>query len=94
MKTSKGYNGDDADYLDKLMNDFYFNREWWCGRCRMYVAGRQEHHERLRKVIGVMEKYPQLEKLLTTEVQVYLENFAVKALKGEFEEQNDVLLFI
>jgi hypothetical protein len=94
LKTSKGFNESDPKYYEKIMKDFYHNREWWRARCRMYIANADEHGDRLKRILDVMEKDPELIKLLTPELQLYFENFIKKALRGEFEEQNDVLLFI
>ena len=94
LQNKKGFNKNDPNYIDKLMNHFYFNREWWRERCRMYVADHLEHSARLTKVIEVMGKDPQLSTLMDADVKLYLETFVQKALRGEFEEQNDVYLFI
>lgn len=94
LQNKKGFDKNDPIYLDKLMNHFYFNREWWRERCRMYIADHLEHSARLTKVIEVMAKDPQLSTLMDADVKLYLETFVQKALRGEFEEQNDVYLFI
>lgn len=41
-----------------------------------------------------MAKDPELSKLLIPDVEQYFDNFILKALRGEFEEQDDVQLFI
>ncbi len=33
------------------MEDFYFDREWWRQRCRMYMPKALEHAQRLQLVI-------------------------------------------
>lgn len=94
LQRIKGFDQNDSGYLQKVMDHFYFNREWWREHCRMYIAKSENHAARLQKVVQAMKTDPELAKLLTPEVQQYFENFIVKALKGEFEEQDDVVLFI
>jgi len=71
---------DNPDYLKKLTDHFYFNREWWRERCRMYIARAEEHAARLKRVVEAVKYDPELSKLLTTEVQEYFDNFILKAL--------------
>ena len=56
----------------------------------MYVAKADDHAERLT----AMEKDSEMQKLLTPEVIEYFDGFILKVLRGEFEEQDDVVLFI
>ena len=47
LQNHKNFDASDEKYLQKIMDHFYFNKEWWCSRCRMYVAKREDHTERL-----------------------------------------------
>eukprot|EP00957_Ditylum_brightwellii_P206561 15349005-Ditylum_brightwellii.AAC.1 len=94
LQKYKNFDENDNKYLQKIMDHFYFNKEWWRSRCRMYVAKREDHAERLRRVQKTMEKDPELSKFLSPEIKQFFASFVSKALHGEFEEQDDVQLFI
>jgi len=94
LQGKMNFNINDSDYLKKITDHFYFNREWWRERCRMYIAKAEHHAARLRRVVEAAKCDQELSKLFTADVQEYFENFITKALRGEFEEQNDVVLFI
>jgi hypothetical protein len=93
LKATK-FDSNDPCYLQKLMDDFYFRREWWRERCRTYITKSADHAARLKRVVEAIHADDELSKLYTPKVQEYFDNFILKAMRGEFEEQDDVVLFI
>lgn len=94
LQEEKAFDERDPDYHTKVMAHFYFNKEWWRHRCRMYVAKAENHAARLRNVFDAMKKDPELNVLMTPDLEDYFNSFVTKALCGEFEEPSDVTLFV
>ena len=95
LQLKKGFSKEDLEYDNKLMRHFYHNKEWWRGHCRMYVPKALQHAMRVKQVVAAMKTDEYLSSLLTEEVlTAYFQNFEGAILRGEFEEQKDVLLFI
>jgi hypothetical protein len=94
IQIEKGFDDADPMFMDKLTRHFYHNREWWREHCRMYIPKALDHATRLKRVISIPEKDAYLSTLMTDEVKAYFDSFLAKILRGEFEDQNDVVLFI
>ena len=60
----------------------------------MYVPKALQHAMRLKQDVVAMKTDEYLSSLLTEEVHTYFQNFEGAILRGEFEEQKDVVLFI
>jgi hypothetical protein len=87
----------EIDSREDLLKDFYFRREWWRQRVRMYTPRGSEHASNIRVILDFVEKTDAIKDELDThtleEVQKYLERFAEKCEEGRFEELSDVNLF-
>ena len=94
METKQLFNRSDPNYKHNLMKHFYHNREWWRSHCRMYIPKSLQHAYRVKRIVSTMEKEEYLSTLLTDELRSYFESFEKAILRGEFEEQTDVPLFI
>lgn len=95
VQKKKKINPDDDSYLDKLMEDFYFNREWWRQHCRMYTPKALEHAQRLQLVIDSIKADNSLKDLFEDDEMIkYFDSFMDQILKGQFEEPSDVMLFV
>ena len=79
---------------NKLLDNFYFNRETWRQHVRMYRPDAEHHAERIRNVHQFVASSTVLKSLYTPDLKTYLEMFEAKCREGKFEETNDVDSFI
>lgn len=77
---------------EDLHMHFFFNREWWRWRVRMYTPRGGDHSKQLRRVLEFIEKEPTLSPWFE-QVKAYLEGFAKRCEQGLHEELDDVELF-
>ena len=75
-----------------LLNHFYFNREWWRKRVRMYTPMGEEHARRIRALKKFIENEPVLQDWFDR-LEKYLDSFADKCERGFYEQVKGVELF-
>ena len=80
----------DDDYTEKLMDHFYHNREWWRQRCKISTPRGDDHAKNLATVSEHIQKDDTLKRLWDKELEAYFEKLIFKALRGDFEELEDV----
>ena len=76
-----------------ILKHFYFNREWWRTRVRMYTPPPEEHAERIEKVREIMLKEEDLRKFYTNDMGEYFDSFINKCKSGAFQEVPDIQIF-
>jgi hypothetical protein len=79
--------------VDDILRHFYFNREWWRRRCRMYTPAPEEHAIRIRRIHEYIKNTEPLKEHYTDELRKYLIGLERKCEEGLFEELGDVSLF-
>jgi hypothetical protein len=79
--------------VDDILRHFYFHREWWRRRCRMYTPAPKDHAMRIRRIHKYITDTEPLNKYYTEELQKYLVGLERKCEEGLFEELGDVSLF-
>ena len=78
---------------DALLIHFYFNREWWRRRVRMYTPGAENHARRIRRVSRFIKDEPALCQWFTKDLEDYLQKFVQMCKQGSFEQLEDVEMF-
>jgi hypothetical protein len=74
-----------------ILKHFYFNREWWRARARMYTPSPSDHARRIRIVHDLVAK--ELAEWYDEDLIEYLDKLERKCQEGLFEELSDVSLF-
>ena len=76
-----------------LHNNFYFNRDLWRQRVRMYTHNASDHAKSVRVVHNYVQKNETCREYYTNNVREYFKIFEKKAQQGYFEELDDVHTF-
>jgi hypothetical protein len=76
------------------LDHFYFNREWWKERVRMYPPPAKKHAARIRQVHDFIKKTVPLKRYYCAALKEWLDELEKDALEGSFEDLCDVTMFI
>jgi hypothetical protein len=79
--------------LEDILRHFYFNREWWRRRCRMYTPDPEAHARRIRLIHHYITDTEPLKEYYTDDLRKFLVGFEKECREGLFEELGDVALF-
>jgi hypothetical protein len=79
--------------MDALLRDFYFHREWWRRRVRMYVKAAKDHARQIGLIHRLIQDVEPMKSWYTKELQDYLLSFERKCEEGLFKELSDVAMF-
>ncbi len=77
----------------ECLQHFYFNKEWWRQRVRMYTPQASSHAIRVRQVAKFFQDTPGLKEHVNDTLLDCLEKFAQKCELGKYEELSDVKMF-